>query len=107
MEKLQALAFHYGVSLNVLASLYAAKVVLFWISFALAVRCMRRKNYHGAVFWSVTALLFGISPYTYLLVVGRGFPAWLTALLASLAVAFAFTVSWKLRRKAAGECTPR
>jgi hypothetical protein len=95
IESLAHLCRHYGLSPTVLVALYAAKVLCFWLFFALAVRSIRRKDPKTALLWGFASFCAAISFYTYILFKGSHLPS--TAIIA-LCMVIAITL-WGIVRK--------
>lgn len=92
-----ALGSRYGVDPLVFAAIYIGAIPLFLFFSGLAVKRLRAQR--PATLPIIAAGLCFISAYLYLAVAGRGIPAWVWLLLATLAAYGAWSAVRGARRK--------
>lgn len=87
----------YGVNPIVFGSIYIGAIPFFTLSVAWIVRNLRRKR--PILLPALFASFFFISAYLYLLVAGRGIPAWVYGVLVLMIAGGAYSTFKKIREQ--------
>ena len=87
----------YGVDPILFGAIYVGAIPFFTLSIARLVRNLRRGR--SIVLPTFSAGFFFISAYLYLVVVGRGIPAWVYAFIALLVLYGVYGTVRKIRRQ--------
>lgn len=87
----------YDVNPLVFAAIYVGAIPFFMLSLAWLVRNLRRKR--SILLPALSASFFFISAYLYLLIAGRGIPAWVYGIIVLMIAGGAYSTIKKIRKQ--------